>query len=384
MRRVARVAPGGLVIALLLSTGVSWTIVRADAARARRLDKLQDEMKRLQGEMAGLAQRERGLLGDVARMDADIALRRAELEEVSLRLRDTEEKLTESSRALELVSTGQARRAPQLAARLREIYKRGPAGLLARAIAPLENAEGLDGFRYATYLSRRDAVQLAEWRLAARELAEQRITLSVEQTRLSSLRADAERKQTELEAGRASRASLLTRIRGDREQHERALSELDAAAKNLGRIVDSFEDAPARVALDVRKFRGLLDWPAEGAVSAKFGTVVHPRFKTQVPHPGLDIDASEGETFRTIFDGRVAYAAALNGYGLTVVVDHGNGLVSIYAHAAVLLVESGESVVRDQELGRVGDSGSLRGPYLYFEIREAGKPVDPSSWLRRR
>jgi murein DD-endopeptidase MepM/ murein hydrolase activator NlpD len=162
------------------------------------------------------------------------------------------------------------------------------------------------------------------------------------------------------------------------------LSELEAAAKNLGRIVESFEDAPAHVGLDVRKFRGLLDWPAEGVVSAKFGTVVHPRFKTQVPHPGLDIEAPDGQPFRTIFDGRVAYASPLNGYGLTVVVDHGNGVVSIYAHAAVLLVEVGENVVRDQELGRVGDSGSLRGPYLYFEMREAGKPVDPSSWLRRR
>ncbi len=384
MPRLARVTPGALLIALLLSAGGPWPIVRADTARARRLEKLQDEMKRLQGEMAGLAQRERGLLGEVARLDAEIALRRAELEEVSLRLRDTEDKLAESSRALETVSAGQARRAPQLSARLREIYKRGPAGLLARAIAPIENAEGLDGFRYATYLSRRDAVQLSDWRSASRELAEQRSALSDERSRLSSLRADAAQKETELTAGRASRASLLWRIRGDREQHERAFGELEAAAQNLGRIVESVEGAPARVGLDVRKFRGLLDWPAEGAVSAKFGTVVHPRFKTEVPHPGLDIDAPEGQPFRTIFDGRVAYAAPLNGYGLTVVVDHGNGLVSIYAHAAVLLVEAGESVVRDQELGRVGDSGSLRGPYLYFEMRDAGRPVDPSSWLRRR
>lgn len=384
MRRLARATPGALLIALFLAAPGPRLIVRADTARARRLDALQDEMKRLQGEIAGLARRERGLLGDVARMDAEIALRRAELEEVSLRLRDTEEKLAGSSRALEIVAAGQARRAPQLAARLRELYKRGPAGLLARTIAPLENAEGLDGFRYATYLSHRDAVQLAAWRSAARELAFQRTTLSVERARLSSLRADVARKEAELTAGRASRASLLTRIRGDREQHERAFGELAEAAQNLGRLVESFEDAPAPLGLDVRKFRGLLDWPAEGVVSAKFGTVVHPRFKTQVPHPGLDIDATEGQPFRTIFDGRVAYAAPLNGYGLTVVVDHGNGVVSIYAHAAVLLVSAGENVVRDQELGRVGESGSLRGPYLYFEMRNAGRPIDPSSWLRRR
>jgi len=87
---------------------------------------------------------------------------------------------------------------------------------------------------------------------------------------------------------------------------------------------------------------------------------------------------------RYALDGRVAYAAPLNGYGLTVVVDHGNGVVSIYAHAGVLLVSTGDAIVRGQELGRVGDSGSLRGAYLYFEMRETGKPVDPSTWLRRR
>jgi septal ring factor EnvC (AmiA/AmiB activator) len=138
------------------------------------------------------------------------------------------------------------------------------------------------------------------------------------------------------------------------------------------------------VALDVHTFRGLLDWPAEGPVSARFGTVVHPRFKTEVPHPGLDIDAPEGRAFRSVFDGRIAYAAPLTGYGLTVVVEHGNGVVSIYAHASVLVVAAGESVTRGQELGRVGDSGSLRGPYLYFELRDGGRPADPMTWLRRR
>jgi septal ring factor EnvC (AmiA/AmiB activator) len=372
------------LVAVIVVAGGPGPCALADTARSRRLDALQEEMKRLQGEMAGLALRERGLLGDVARMDAEIALRRAELEDVSLRLRDTDERLDAAERELATIKAGQARRAPPLAARVREIYKRGAAGLLARAIGPLSNTEGLDGFRYATYLSRRDAVQLAAWRSGAKRLAEEEATLFVERQRLSGLRSQASRREAALSAGRAARASLLARVHGDREQHRKAFGELEEAARSLGRLVESFEDAPAHVALDVRKFRGLLDWPAEGVVSARFGTVVHPRFKTEVPHPGLDIDAAEGRPFRTIFDGRVAFAAPLNGYGLTVVVDHGSGVVSIYAHAGVLLVEAGQDVVRGQDMGRVGDSGSLRGPYLYFEVRDAGRPVDPSSWLRRR
>jgi septal ring factor EnvC (AmiA/AmiB activator) len=384
MRGGAGSASWALPIALIALSVIPWPTVAKDAARTRRLDALQEEMKRLQGELSGLALRERGLLGDVARMDAEIALRRAELEDVTLRLKDTEERLESGLRKLKTINAGQTRRAPQLAARVRELYKRSAAGTLARLVGPLRDADSLDGIRYATYLSRRDAVQLAEWRAGARSLTEEQAILAEERDRLSALRAQAAQKEAALTAGREARASLLARIRGDREQHQKALGELEEAARSLGRLVESFEGEPSNVTLDVRKFRGLLDWPADGDVSAKFGTVVHPRFKTQVPHPGLDIDAGQGQPFKSIFDGRVAFAAALSGYGLTIVVDHGNGVVSVYAHAEVLLVESGQEVVRGQDLGRVGDSGSLRGPYLYFELRESGKPVDPSLWLRRR
>ena len=111
---------------------------------------------------------------------------------------------------------------------------------------------------------------------------------------------------------------------------------------------------------------------------------MHPRFKTRVPHPGLDIDAPDGTRIRTVFDGRVVFAAWMRGYGLTAIVDHGNGLLSIYAHASVLMVEPGDRLGRGEIIGAVGDTGSLRGAYLYFELREDGRPTDPGQWLRPR
>ena len=363
---------------------VAWRTAATEPSRTERLSAVQSEMKRLDKELAELSVRERGLLNDVARLDTEIALRRAQLEEVTLTFAETEQRLASSERELAAIEAEWARRAPRLASRLRALYKQGPVGLFARTVAPLGAESGLDGIRYASYLSRRDATQLAAWRTLSARLKDERKTLDAERTRLVGLQAEAEQRATALATGRASRASLLSRIRGDREQHEKAFAELSDAALSLGRLVDSFDDATPHLALDVRKFRGLLDWPAAGAVSSGFGTVIHPRFKTEVPHPGLDIDAPEGEPFRSVFDGRVAFAAALAGYGLTAVVDHGNGIVSVYAHAGVLVVSAGQDVTRGQELGRVGDSGSLQGPYLYFELRDAGHPVDPSAWLRRR
>jgi murein DD-endopeptidase MepM/ murein hydrolase activator NlpD len=128
----------------------------------------------------------------------------------------------------------------------------------------------------------------------------------------------------------------------------------------------------------------VLEWPTSGRLRSGFGTVVHPEFKTKVPHPGWDIEAEFGAEIVSIFDGRVVFADWMRGYGLTAIVDHGGGLLSIYAHASVLVVERGARVSRRQQLGSVGDTGSLSGPFLYFEMRVDGEPTDPEPWLLRR
>jgi septal ring factor EnvC (AmiA/AmiB activator) len=111
---------------------------------------------------------------------------------------------------------------------------------------------------------------------------------------------------------------------------------------------------------------------------------MHPRFRTVVPHPGLDLETASGATFRAVFDGRVVFAANLRGYGLTALVDHGGGLVSVYAQASALMVAPGQEVFRGQALGRVGDPASRGGAGIYFEMREDGNAVDPVRWLRAR
>jgi len=368
-----------LIAALLVAA-----LTAADGSRASRLSELQQEILRLQRERDGLATRERGLLGDVARIDAEIALHRARFEEATTRLRDTEERLADSDRALADLDSAQGRRGPVLAARLREMYKMKAVGWAALVLAPLRGGQGFEGLRYAGYLARRDARQIAAWRHDAARLDAGRAALAGERGRLLALQTEAGREGAALEAGRAARASLLSKIRDDRLQHDQALGELETAARELSRLVGALEGDGSPPALDVRKFRGLLDWPASGTVSAGFGPAVHPKFKTETPHPGLDIDAAPGSPIRAVFDGRVAYASQLHGYGLTAVVDHGNGVISVYAHAEALTVSPNDEVRRGQELGRVGESGSLRGPYLYFELREAGKPVDPVAWLRKR
>jgi len=134
--------------------------------------------------------------------------------------------------------------------------------------------------------------------------------------------------------------------------------------------------------LGFARFRGLLDWPAPGRLAVPFGNMRHPRFSTIVPHPGIDIASAPGQEVRAVFDGRVVFSDWFKGYGQMVVIDHGDGYLSVYGHVDERQVAAGQDVRRDDPIARSGAGGSFEQPGLYFEIRHDGRPEDPAGWLR--
>ncbi|HSE94425.1 MAG TPA: M23 family metallopeptidase, partial [Methylomirabilota bacterium] len=115
-----------------------------------------------------------------------------------------------------------------------------------------------------------------------------------------------------------------------------------------------------------------------------FGPQVHPRFGTEILRRGVDIEAAEGAPIRAVFAGTVLYRGWLRGYGNLVILDHGEGYYTLYAHASEVLVADGDTVRAGQSIARVGETGSVDGPRLYFEVRYQGRAEDPQAWLRRR
>jgi murein DD-endopeptidase MepM/ murein hydrolase activator NlpD len=143
-------------------------------------------------------------------------------------------------------------------------------------------------------------------------------------------------------------------------------------------------DAPAPKASTLTGDFGALSWPVEGEILERFGRSRHPVYKTEVVNNGIDIRAPRGTPVRSVESGEVVYADFNGGYGLMVILDHEGGDYSLYAHLDRATVSIGQSVDRGQSIGTVGESGSLVGPKLHFEIRQGGKAVDPIGWLRQR
>ncbi|MGY0504739.1 murein hydrolase activator EnvC family protein [Luteimonas sp. e5] len=174
----------------------------------------------------------------------------------------------------------------------------------------------------------------------------------------------------------AARAERERRAAAERARREQAARE--RAARNNGAAPAASTPAP-RVARAAPVAVGGAGWPLSGSLLAGFGGTMPDGSASS----GLLIAAAAGAPVRAVADGQVVFAEWMSGYGLLAIVDHGNGYMSLYAHNDALMKDVGATVKRGDVLGSVGNSGGQGQPALYFELRRAGKPVNPSVWLKR-
>ncbi len=287
-------------VLLLFASGVAPCGAEEPASgespdRSARLLGMRAELRLLEVELAGLRRREQVVLGELERLGAELRLRGAEFDEVSLRSEDVAEAIDRTTVSSPASRRTSQRRRSYLASRLRQIYKEGPSRAVRRFLGGESVEHYWSGVRYAAYLSRKDGRVLGAYRDDAERLEAERQGLMARQTEYRAVGEDLSGARMRLSGTRERRARLLEEIRADAGRREVALEELQAAADSLASLVETLPSSDEVPELDVHKFRGLLDWPAEGRVTDGFGSVIHPRFKTRVPHPGLDIEGQFGD-----------------------------------------------------------------------------------------
>jgi len=195
--------------------------------------------------------------------------------------------------------------------------------------------------------------------------------------------ADSVRKEAE------KKKEILASLRQEKETRVRTLRELEQAALRLQKMMDDLAKQSVgkppefSSGTGMGAMRGKLDWPVKGELKSEFGKARHREFAAEVFRNGIDIDASPGEEIKAVEKGRVVYADRFSGYGKMVIVDHGERYYTIYAHLSEILKKNGDGVRRGETVGLVGDSDSLSGAGLYFEMRKDGRSIDPVPWFRK-
>jgi len=364
--------PAALLLALaLLAPGPR---AQLDALQARR--RAEEAAARM------LAEQERSVLDTLAESEAAVT-------EAAAEARRAEAARAEAQARLERAREEEAAAQARMQARLTELRPR----LLARAelgrtgeLRILLASSSLGDLVKRRYLLdrilSRDLALVAEARSALEERERARAVRQEEAIRLVALAEEASERRAQARARREERETLLAALRSARGFHERAAAEADVQATRLAEFVSTLP--PPRTGGGPGGFllhRGHLPLPARGPVTVGFGRVVNPKFNTVTIQNGIDIAAPAGAPVRAVAPGRVVHSGWFKGYGNIVIVDHGDGFHTLVAHLASMQTAMGEEVEAGSVLGTVGDSGSLKGPYLYFEIREKGRPVDPRPWL---
>ena len=395
MRRLLIAA---LVAAFLLPVAAPAPIAAQDSLEAKRreLEAIQRQARETREAARRLQGKETQALGDLKRTDRALRSTRSRLANLSRRRRNLGDQLQQTRNDLQfsIQSLGSAQE--RLRQRLRSIYKYGPARELEVFLSQQSFAQLLARWDFLLMVAEQDR-QLVE---EVRERKEQVETL---ETRLQGHLTQIERttRQTTAENARLARlrqqrATQVQSIQTQRQSYEAAAAELEKSARDLQRLLVSLEqrrksrEAQRRAEGQPQPFtgefargQGSLDWPVRGNVIGHFGRETHPRFGTTINNNGLDIQAALGTPVRSVAKATVEYTSDdFASYGPIVILNHGDGYFTLYAHLSEILVSVGQQVAAGQIVGRVGDTGSLKGPILHFEVRKGGTALNPEDWLR--
>ena len=215
--------------------------------------------------------------------------------------------------------------------------------------------------------------------------------MSINREQLKIIRDEAENEKETLQIEKQNKQIFLNRLSGEQQKQRKLEEELIKSKESLQYLINKLRVANTNIDKnrDVKKGQHYFDknkkkviWPASGKVISKFGTVRHPKYNTKTLNNGIDIKVKMGEPVYAVCDGDVIYADKFLGYGNVIMLDHGNGYFSLYAHLEEMNVILNQPVMSAEAIGTCGDTGSLSGAILHFEIRKDGKPLNPSNYLK--
>ena len=386
-----------------LALALAVLAVAPAAAQTRRDDPLQAEQRKLQQtqkqlkeekERAAAARaRETSLLAELEEIERRLVAKKAEVARLEARIKKAQSDVQLFRGEIGRLERQRAGQINALAGRLRVMYRvHAQGGVLPVILSGEDPVTRAVAVRHLASLAALDARLIQEYRVTSEKLADRKGKEEAQQLELASLHEDAKREQAEVDREVAKRRVILAKVRDERAYHERMVGELTEASHRLEAFIRELQAKQRKLArvpppkggieppgVGFGALKGRLPWPTEGRIVTGFGAQVHPRFGTRTFRNGVDIEAAVGREVLAVHGGHVIYTGWFKGYGNLIIVDHGNEYYTLYAHIADIEAREGEDVRQGQRIGTVGDTGSLAGPRLYFEVRYQGSHKTRSS-----
>lgn len=235
--------------------------------------------------------------------------------------------------------------------------------------------------RALTQIARYDQMTYRNFLKAERTLKENEQAKQEKVQQLNNTVSEEKQVRLELESQRRVKLQKIAELLADPKHKDALAKEIQKAHSQLAKLLEHVQPA-GTLSRDFEKNKKRLPWPTLGAIATGFGDHLDPKFSTKISTTGIEIRTRLGAEVRSIADGSVVFVDMLSGYGQTVIVEHGDNFLSLYAHLDSIAVAKGQAIKATELVGTVGESSSLDGAKLYFEIRKGGVALDPMTWLR--
>lgn len=358
-----------------------------EAEYEKRLAEIRADINRLRGKLGQEESREKSVLSELNRIAVKKRLLRSEWNLLGVQLSKTRAERDAVSKTIPALQNALAADRERLARILVTMEKQGRFNPARYALEARDLRGFVDQLRNLGIIAGAQDRLISDFIARLTELGRADRELQQKEIEIAALTKEAREKRTELDAEERNDRDQIARIKSNRKSYEQAIDELNLRAQELEALLRRLQSKPGDPSPPGQPFgetKGRLAWPVNGRITQKFGLQLGS-FNTKTQNNGIEIAPPASDlTVRAIHGGKVVYADFFPSYGNLLILDHGGSYHSLYGHCAEFLVKTGDIVTAGTPLALAGDTASLSGVSLYFEIRHQTKPVDPLLWLRRR
>ncbi|MGR2738612.1 murein hydrolase activator EnvC family protein [Billgrantia sp. Q4P2] len=384
-------ALGAVLVALLLLSGLSMAGLGLPSAQAQpsereareRLDAIGSEIQAANRRIGETRQAQDEATRELRQVETALAETHRRLDAIQADRRRLGDEIAALESARDDLQAERAEQVEMLNAQLDALYRLGLTPQL-KLLLNQDDPARLDRLQtYLNRLARARNERLDEIARLDAELAENRREQQTRGERLDSLAEELGQRSSELAARMAERERLVAELDTRYSDEQSRLVRLDRDRSEAERVLEQVREELARLqqpppSTAIERTRGDLPWPVQGNVTS------HYRRGDGVHYNGILIEAREGTPVAAVHAGRVVFADWMRGFGNLLIIDHGDNVMTLYAHLQRFSAEVGQAVTRGDVLGTVGTSGGHSTPALYFEVRRNGDPIDPQAWIARR
>ncbi|MEW6108894.1 MAG: peptidoglycan DD-metalloendopeptidase family protein [Nitrospirota bacterium] len=368
-----------LLLFVLLFPNASYSVSPEEEYK-----KIQEQMLEQKKKINEAKKREYSVLSDIENVNMKLGKIEAELGKFRKKLRQNELEIAAVNAEISKTKTELDKHKDWIKRKLRIMHKIGYSGDIVMLLLSVDDiSQMMRIWKYLENITRHEHRVLTDYRGNLRNLEEKTGQLLLLKAELRKNEEEIKRKENELAGEKRAREVILSSVRHEKAMHQKMLSELKEASKKLLELIRESAKTDTYSGTGFSRFKGRLPWPVNGKIAVPYGSHRDPQFDTPVFRNGIHIQTDIDADAKSVCEGKVIFAEWFKGFGQLVIINHGGGYHSLYGNLSEIFSKVGDIIKDNQVIGKVGTSGILNAPGLYFEIRYKGKPLDPTQWLKR-